>query len=79
MKREAKKVLVNLQPRAEREAEKSWSTYHLERSERLKSLGQPTISSGARGCGVLVNLQPRAEREAKGVLVNLLPRAKREA
>ena len=44
----------------------SWSTYHLERSEGLRNLGQPTTSSEARGLGIFVNLPPRAEREAKG-------------
>ena len=43
----------------------SLSTYDLERSERLRSLGQPTNSSEARGEGVLVNLPARAKREAK--------------
>ena len=51
---------------------------HIERSERLKSLDKPKISSEAREKGVLVNLPPRAEREAKEVLVNLPSRAKRE-
>ena len=84
---------MNLQPRAKREAERSWSTYDLERSERLRALGQPNTSSEARGLKILANLAPRAKREveglgqpntssearALGLLVNLLPRAKREA
>ena len=52
---------------------------HIERSERLKSLDKPKISSEAREKGVLVNLPPRAEREAKKVMVNLRLRVKREA
>ena len=34
-KREAKRVLIKLQCRAKREAKESWSTYHLDQSERL--------------------------------------------
>ena len=56
---------MNLPTKAKREAKGSLSTYLLERSERLRDLGQPTTSSGARGLEVLVNLPPGAKREAK--------------
>ena len=85
-------ILVNLPPRAKREAEQSWSPYHLERSVRLRNFGEPHTLR-ARGERILVNLIPRAKREAKGlrhpttsseasvleILVNLPPRANREA
>ena len=48
-KRVAEEVLMDLSPRAEGDAKESLSTYLLERSERLKNLGQPTTLSGARG------------------------------
>ena len=61
-------IMITLKLRAKREAKRSWSSYHLERNERLKGLSKPNSSSEARGQGVLVNLLPRAQREAKGSL-----------
>ena len=66
---------MNLPPRAEREAEGSWSTYHLERSERLRNLGQSTTSSEARGIGIFINFSPRARLEFRGSIQNLCPLA----
>ena len=37
--------MVNLLPRAEREAEGSWSTYNLERSERIRGIDEPSTLS----------------------------------
>ena len=69
---------MNLTRRAKREVKGSWSTYHLERSERLRNLGEHKTSSEARGYGFLVTLnlerrerlrdlrQPNTSSEAKG-------------
>ena len=73
MKRETKEVLMNLQPRAKQEAKELLinfqplteletqgflSTYHLERSERLKSLFEPfTLSAEREAQEVLVRVQ----------------------
>ena len=46
--REAKGILVNQLPRAKREAEESLSTYNLERSERIRGIGEPSTLSEAR-------------------------------
>ena len=40
--------MVNLKPRAKREAEGSCSALQLQRSERLRDLGKPITSSEAR-------------------------------
>ena len=42
-------ILVNLLLRAKREGKRSWSTYHLEQSQRLRGLVEPATSSKARG------------------------------
>ena len=65
LRSERLRSFVSLTPRAERKAEKSRSTYHLERSERLRGLGEPITSSGARGLEIFINLTCRPEREAK--------------